>query len=285
MYQRSEAFFNGYDGAKLFLQKWSTLNSVGTILITHGQGEHSDCYHRLISGFKNTGWNFIAWDLRGHGRSEGLRGYARDFHDYVSDFHLFLETALSLSEIKNKPIILLSHSLGGLIQTCALLEKSEILKSANIKAQVLSSPLFGVSVEVPAWKDAGATLLQKIAPKITLGNELKNEDLTRDKDVIREYELDTYRHSRMSSGVYLGFKREFPIVLAKASEINLPTFLHISDHDPVVSSEAALKFFDALSSKIKGLKIVENGKHELYNDIVRAEVIQSVIDFVDQFKK
>ena len=284
MYQRSESFFHTTDGSKLFLQKWSTEKSVGTIFITHGQGEHSDCYHRLIEGFDQTGWNFIAWDLRGHGRSDGLRGYANDFHDYVSDYHLFLDTALKLPEVKNKPVILLAHSMGGLIQTCALLEKPETIENKDIKAQVLSSPLFGVSVAVPAWKDVGATFMQSLLPKITLNNEIKNEDLTRDPAVIREYELDTYRHGRISSGVYLGFKREFPIVLSRAAEITLPTFLHISDQDPVVSSEAALKFFDEVTSGSKGLKIVENGKHELYNDTVRTEVIQAVIQFVEQFK-
>ena len=102
---------------------------------------------------------------------------------------------------------------------------------------------------------------------------------------IREFELDTYRHGRISSGVYLGFKREFPLVLEKAAEIRLPTFMHISDQDPVVSSEAAMKFFDAISSEKKGLKIVEGGKHELYNDTVRDEVIREVLNFVNQFKK
>ena len=285
MYQRSETFFHAFDGSKLFLQKWSTEKSVGTIFVTHGQAEHSDCYHRLINGFANTGWNFIAWDLRGHGRSDGLRGYANDFRDYVSDYHLFLETALRLPEVQSKPVVLLAHSMGGLVQTCALLEKPEVLENKNIKAQVLSSPLFGLSVAVPAWKDISSSIVQKLVPKLTLSNEVKNEDLTRDEVVIRECELDTYRHGRISSGVYLGFKREFPIVLAHASEIKLPTYLHISDQDPVVSSEAALKFFDAIDSQNKGLKIVENAKHELYNDIVRTEVIQSVIDFVEQFRK
>ena len=285
MYQRSELFFSGFDGAKLFLQKWTAANPVGTVLFTHGQGEHSDCYARLIAGFENSGWNFMGWDLRGHGRSEGLRGYAKDFQDYVLDYHLFLKQALSLTEISSKTIVLLSHSMGALIQTCALLEKPWAELEPQIKAQVLSSPLFGVAIEVPAWKDAGATVLNNFLPKLTLGNEIKNSDLTRDNGVIREYEMDTYRHHRISSAVYLGMKREFPKVLAQASEIKLPTLMHISDRDPVVSSEAALKFFEAFSSSVKQLKIVEGGKHELYNDTGREDVIKTVLDFVNQYKK
>lgn len=285
MYERSELFFNGYDGAKLFMQKWSTPNAVGTILFTHGQAEHSDCYHRLIDGFAGTGWNFIGWDLRGHGKSEGLRGYAKDFNEYVSDHSIFIDKCMGLAEVSAKPVILLGHSMGGLIQTCGLLENKYTQKYSEIRAQVLSSPFFGVAIEVPAWKDAGAGVLNSFLPKITLSNEIKNEQLTRDVAVMREYETDTYRHGRISSGVYLGFKREFPIVMSRAGEIKLPSFLSISDNDPVVSSEAALKFFDLIQSDIKGLKIVEGGRHELYNDVVRDEVIKAVVDFVEQFKK
>jgi lysophospholipase len=278
MYKRSESFFNGYDGTKLFLQKWIVENAKGTILFTHGQGEHSDCYLRLINALDEQNWNFIGWDIRGHGKSEGLRGFAKDFDEYVLDYKIFLDKTLELIEVRGKPIVLLAHSMGGLIQTCALAEKKNL--NSSITAQILSSPMFGVAVDVPEWKDKGASFINSILPKVTLGNEIKNEQLTRDLDVIREYEQDTYRHGRISSGVYLGFKREFPRVLGKASDIHIPTLLHISDNDPVVSSEAALKFFDALASQSKTLKIVEGGKHELYNDTVRVEIFKVVINFL-----
>ncbi|MBC7420488.1 MAG: lysophospholipase [Bdellovibrio sp.] len=279
MYQRSETFFKGYDNTKLFLQKWIASNAKGTILFTHGQAEHSDCYQRFIDGLDNQKWNFIGWDLRGHGRSDGIRGYAKDFNEYVFDFKIFIDLCLNFSEVKDKPVVLLAHSMGGLIQTCSLLENL----TPNISAQVLSSPLFGVSVEVPAWKDAGAGIINAFLPKITMSNEINASQLTHDPEIIREYEQDTYRHNRISSGVYLGFKREFPKVLTRASEITLPTLLHVSDNDPVISSPSALKFFEELGSSQKTLKIIEDGKHELYNDTARKEVYKTVIDFLQTF--
>ncbi len=281
MYTRSETFFNGYDGTKLFLQNWGCKKPKGTILITHGQGEHSDCYLRLINSLEIQGWNVMAWDLRGHGKSEGLRGYAKDFDEYVLDYKILLDFALGLHDVHNKPVVLLAHSMGGLIQTCTLSERKHL--NEVIAAQVLSSPLFGVAVEVPEWKDKGAGLINSIFPKLTLNNEIKNDLLTRDLDVIREYEQDTFRHNRISSGVYLGFKREFARVVSKAGNITIPTLMHISDNDPVVSSQSALQFFDALASQNKVLKIFEGATHELYNDTVRTEVFKAVSDFLKQF--
>ncbi len=283
MYKRSESFFTGHDGTKLFLQKWVVENPKGTVFITHGHGEHSDCYSRLINALDGQGWNFIGWDLRGHGKSEGTRGYAKDFDSYVLDYKIFLEKALGFIEVHGKPVVLLAHSMGGLIQTCGLAENKQFQK--NVVGQILSSPLFGVAVEVPEWKDKGAGFINSLLPKVTLHNEIHNDLLTRDLEVIREYEQDTYRHNRISAGVYLGFKREFKTILSKAQEITIPTLMHISDNDPVTSSPVALKFFDALASENKRLKIFEGAKHELYNDIIRVEVFKVVIDFLKQFVK
>lgn len=284
-YTRSETFFKGYDQTKLFLQTWIRPDAVGTVFFTHGQAEHSDCYHRLIQGLQQikdaTRWNFVGWDLRGHGRSDGIRGYARDFDEYVLDFEKFIEIALRLEPVQNKPIILLAHSMGGLVQTCALLEKKYAEHFPQIKGQILSSPLFDVSVPVPTWKDSGAEFLNKILPKITLGNEIKNEMLTRDPAVIREYEKDTYRHNKISSGVYLGFKREFQRCAQRAADIQVPTLLILSDNDPIISSTAAMKIFDQFSNPEKSLKIFENAKHEIFNDTCRDEAFKAVQQFLD----
>lgn len=282
--KRSESFFRGYDQTKLYLQKWDVAQSCGTILVTHGQAEHSDCYNRLIDGFQKSEegklWNFIGWDLRGHGKSEGTRGYAKDFDEYVLDFHLFLDEALRIESVKNKPVLLLAHSMGGLIQSCALREK----RYDQFNAQILSSPMFGLSVPIPAWKESGSELINRLLPKMTLSNEITNEQLTRDPEVIKQYEQDTYRHTKISAGVFLGFKREFEKVVTTAGSLTLPTLMHISDNDPVVSTPQAQIFFENLMATDKVLKIFEGGKHELFNDTLRDEVYKTVINFCNGHK-
>lgn len=282
--KRSESFFRGYDQTKLYLQKWDADQSCGTILINHGQAEHSDCYNRLINGFQKSeqgkNWSFIGWDMRGHGKSEGVRGYAKDFDEYVLDYHLFLDECLRIDSVKGKPVMLLGHSMGGLVQSCALREK----KYDNFKAQVLSSPMFGISQPIPAWKESGSELLNTFLPKVTLGNEITNEQLTRDPEVIKDYEQDTYRHNKISAGVFLGFKREFDKIVSTAGNLTLPTLIHISDDDPVVSTSQTQLFFENLAATDKTLKIFNGGKHELYNDICRDEVYNLVINFFNEHK-
>lgn len=280
MYQRSEKFFKGHDGIKLFMQKWvwstKTKDSIGTIFFTHGTGEHSDCYQRLINGLSHSGWNFVGWDLRGHGKSDGIRGYAKDFEDFVFDYQIALDQVFADPDFKNKPIVVLGHSKGGLIQTCSLLARQD----SRVVGQILSSPAFGLALQVPLWKDMGAGLLNTLLPQLAIPNGIDLSALTHDPEIIREYEKDTYRHMKMSAGIYLGMKRKFDEVREQAGEIKLPTFMSISNHDPVVSTEAALHFFDLIGSEIKRLKVVEDAKHELYNDTNRDDVYKAIADFL-----
>lgn len=276
MLKRSESYFKGHDNEKLFLQTWMNPKAEATILITHGQAEHSECYQRFVDGLsQHIPLNFIGWDLRGHGKSDGLRGYAKDFDDYILDYHCFYNACLQLDFTQNLPLFIMGHSMGGLIQTCAISES----QFSQVKAQILSSPLFGLNLAVPVWKESAASLANKIAPKITLGNEIKYDQLTRDLEVIKEYEKDSYRHNKISPSVFLGMKREMEKNPSRAQTITIPTFLNISSSDPIVSSSSAIQFFESIASQNKVLKLVEDGKHELYNDTCREEVFKSISDF------
>jgi alpha-beta hydrolase superfamily lysophospholipase len=282
MLTRAEKFFKGFDKTKLFLQTWENPKAKATVLITHGQAEHSDAYLRLVDGLsQHLDLNFIGWDLRGHGKSDGLRGYAADFDNYVLDYDCFVEEVMNLPLIKNKPIFVLGHSMGGLIQSCALVEK----KYTQFAAQVLSSPLFGLELPVPVWKSSAADLVNRFIPKLTLGNEIKFDRLTRDLSVISEYEKDLYRHDKISTGVFLGIKREVDKIKSRGPDITLPTFLNISDHDPIISTKDALEFFESIGSLDKRLKMIEGAKHELYNDTCREEVFQAVAEFLKEHIK
>jgi hypothetical protein len=211
--------------------------------------------------------------LRGHGRSNGKRGYAANFNDFVYDMEIFLEEAFKTFKFK-APVILLGHSMGGLIQTKFLITNPN---KFQIKAQVLSSPLFGFSVAVPSIKDKAARILYATFPKVTLGNELSYDMLTRDASVIAEYEKDHLRHDVISSGIYLGMIDSFQMVFPRAHEITLPTFMQIAENDPVVSSLKAKEFFELISSANKRIVIYDDGaRHENYNDIHRDKVFQDL---------
>ncbi|KYG68276.1 hypothetical protein AZI87_03185 [Bdellovibrio bacteriovorus] len=279
MYKRSEGFFKGYQDINLFFQIWDNPNARGTVIINHGQGEHSESYHRLIKAFENDQWSFYGWDLRGHGRSEGRRGYVAQFDDYCKDYKIFLDMVLKNEKVKQGPVILFCHSMGALIELKTLLRNPD----TRCDGIVVSSPLLGVSVPVPVYKSKGAVILNSLLPTITMGNELTNDMLTRDPDVIREFEQDALRHNRISPGAFLGFLESFEYVLPRANEIKKPALFVIAENDPVVSSLETKKFYDKLGSQKKEIYIYPEAKHEVVNDIMRTTVFADIKKFLDGF--
>lgn len=281
MFKISEGRFKGVKNVELYFQAWTVPAPRGTIVITHGHGEHTDSYKRVVEGLKNENWDIYAWDMRGHGRSEGIRGFAETFDLYCDDFKIFLNQVRAIPGVLDRPLVYLSHSMGSLVQL-----KTIILNPAlEPDAMVLSSPLVGLGVTVPPIKKFGAEWLKKLAPTVTMWNEVRNQDLTRDPDVIREFEQDPFRHARICAGVYLGFLESFPIVQKEAAQIHCPTLMQGTNKDPIISTPEALRLFENLGSSDKVLKIYDNAKHEIYNDIVREQVLQDLREFLAGVRK
>ena len=149
MLQRFEGHFLNSDDSEMFFQSWTKDEPAqGTILITHGLAEHSECYHPLGKVLAENNWHVVGWDLRGHGRSEGKRGYIRDFNDYVTDLATLIKVVKKQKDVPASPFVLFGHSMGGLITLEYLLHH----KDEQPDAAVLSSPALGLSVQVPPLK-------------------------------------------------------------------------------------------------------------------------------------
>ncbi|MFM6930162.1 MAG: lysophospholipase [Bdellovibrio sp.] len=277
MYKRSEGFFKGFDNTNLFFQVWDNPSAKGTIIFTHGHGEHSESYHRLVEAFANDQWSFYGWDLRGHGRSEGRRGYAAEFDDYCKDYKIFLDMVMANEKIKGKPVVLYCHSMGGLIEIKTLMRNPDI----NYQAAIISAPLLGVALPIPQLKAKAAGILYKILPQVTLGNELNNSMLSSDPDVLREYEQDSLRHTKMSPGVFMGMLESWEYVRPRANELKKPVLFLLPEDDPVCSTPESKKFYEHIGSKKKEIYIYPNAKHEVINDVMRTTVFADIKKFLD----
>jgi alpha-beta hydrolase superfamily lysophospholipase len=284
--QRYESHFKGYQGLELFLQSWQnskdTPPSRGTLVITHGMGEHSECYHHTAEALVAMGWTVVSWDLRGHGRSEGKRGYIADFGQYALDLGFFLRHLKNADKLAG-PFALIGHSMGGLITLRHLLnELNEGMSSPTPHAVTLSSPLLGVALAVPVVKDLAAKFLYRVIPSITLFNEIKYEDLTRDPVFLKSYASDTLRHDKISPGIYLGMLENMALVKEQASRIQLPMLVQAAGEDKVVSLQAIREFFPILGSKEKSLIVYEGSYHEIFNDLDRSQVYKDLDVFLTQ---
>jgi alpha-beta hydrolase superfamily lysophospholipase len=277
MSQRYEGFIEGYQGLEIFYQGWRLEKQRGTVLITHGLGEHSDIYDPLARALNLTGWAVVAYDLRGHGRSEGQRGYVADFKNLERDLSIMIDFVATNVHVAGGPLVLFGHSLGGLITLKTVLTYS----FSNLAALCLSSPALGVALEVPAWKHRLAQAAASYLPRLTMFNELYSRQLISDPNVQADYDRDPLRHDKISPGLYLGILAAMTDVEKHSTRFELPVLLQIPRRDSVVDSEASIRFFDHLTVKRKVLKIYENSLHEVFNDIERDHALRDLGNFLD----
>src|SRR5260370_12968220 len=96
-------------GGQLFFRRWiPDCQSKGTIVIAHGLGEHSGRYVHVGDFFARAGLAAVAFDLRGHGSSDGKPVFINCYQDYLDD----LESVIAHVE-SSEPLILFGHTLRG----------------------------------------------------------------------------------------------------------------------------------------------------------------------------
>jgi alpha-beta hydrolase superfamily lysophospholipase len=277
MLKRSEGYFRGKDDIELFFQMWSPAKPTATLVINHGAGEHTECYQRLVDGLSDLNLRFVAWDMRGHGRSEGKRGVVKRFSEYTSDLEIFID--FFRKEVSNDPLGMIGHSLGGLVTLTTLIKNPDM----NVKCAVLSSPLLGIQVDVPEIKKIAAKYLAQYLPTVTLWNEIDDRILTHDKKVLEEFAKDPLRHDRVCPKLYLDMIAYTEKIKKEGANLTLPVFFQLSGKDKVVSTRASVDFFDTVKSKNKELKIYENSFHEIYNDIEREIAFADIKVFLKKY--
>ena len=110
------------DGTRLYWQSWRPDGTPTALLfVIHGLKDHSERYAAMAAELNARGIAVAAFDLRGHGRSEGRRAWVRRFEEYLDDAELVLRTVRH--EYPSTPLFLFGHSMGGAIVTRMVIER------------------------------------------------------------------------------------------------------------------------------------------------------------------
>lgn len=278
-YEQREYYFDDPELPKLFMQSWvrPDLTPKGCVLITHGIAEHSDCYDHVAKALADHQWLVFGWDLQGHGRSPGKRGYVREFDHFSRDLKTIIKKIKEDETLPTSEFHLIGHSMGGLITLQTLLSDHP----PRIKSAILSSPATGIAMEVPKIKEVASRLLNQFWPTLTINTEMQYHLLSRDPEKTASYSKDPLRHSKISAPLYEGMLSTMDWVSENISKLSTPVFFQIAGKDGIVNTQASLDLFKKIPGK-KKLKLYEESFHEIYNDLNKQEGIDDLIDYLGQ---
>jgi acylglycerol lipase len=237
----------------------------GVVLITHGYAEHCGRYHEVAHVIVNAGWAALSYDVRGHGKSPGERGYIDRFTTYLTDFAAMQAAARELAPAP-APMVLLGHSHGSLITLRALADD----RPPRVAAAIVSSPFLALKLRVPGYQRVLASVASKIAPKLSQPNALRVEDLTADKAKQAERVADKLCFDVATSRWFTEASAAQAYVFEHAGRIQLPTTWLVG-HDDAIADPARSR---AIASKIAGATYHDllGMKHEVFNEVERGKV-------------
>ncbi len=253
------------DGLRLHTLTQPAATEKAVVVITHGMGEHSGRYPHVLAHFAENGITACTYDLRGHGRSEGRRGYVGHYENFLSD----LQHVFDHFQRKDRPVFLYGHSLGGQITVNFL-----VRHRPPVTGVILTSPWLDLAFRPPVWRLALAAVAAKIYPRLTQNAPPMEQNLSRDVEWLESLKAPGLAHRRMSAGLFTALVREAGKARRAAGKIKLPLLLMHGGDDPVTCVEASRAFLTAASSPDKELQIWPEMLHETHNELDRHKVLE-----------
>lgn len=255
--QESTNWLEGGDGTTLFYRKYVPETERFQVVISHGLGEHSGRYGHVVDTLCPIGASLWIHDHRGHGRSHGKRGHINDFEDYLQDLKILIEMA----KTDGKPLLLLGHSMGGLIALSFVGRYP-----GHVDGLIVSSPLLGVPKPPHPLLKAIARILSMVWPSSPFNNQLDPTLISHDGAEVRAYIQNEWVHSRISARWFTRCMAEIDAIGGAPEAIDTPILMQVAGDDQLVSAAASLAYFDGLTVSDKTLFHYENLYHEIYNE-------------------
>ncbi len=265
-----------YDGVELQLYEYSGEGRDRLMLISHGLGENGLRFAHVAAFFNAAGYDVVAFDHQGHGRSTGGRGTIRSTESLVG------ETAAVLAAVNSpryRHRVLYAHSMGGLLGLAALRDRSFAIQ---LSAAIISAPPLALAFEPPRVLVAVAGLAARLVPNLTKDNGLDVNAISRDPAVVAAYLDDPTNHRRMSmrlANLFLELPKQ---LLAEAHDAGLPILLIHGDADRICAVEGSRTYAALNASSGVVLREWPGGFHEMHHEPEQDEVLAFAKTFLDE---
>ncbi len=273
-----DANLKSKDGIDLFVRGWEPENKPKAVIaLIHGHGEHVGRYEHVAKAMTNAGYVFAGFDLRGHGKSGGIRGHFPSWDAVmqdIRDFFIFLT-----QRYPDLPQFIYGHSLGGLIVITYALQNKKGLQGVIATGAGLRSQIHDQKLKVTVAKVLGS-----IAPTALIPSGLDISILSRDPAVIKAYNSDPLVHDRMSLGFGKAGLNATDYAWAHAEEFSVPLLIMhgAADRNTYPHGSADFSKLAAKNNKDVTLKLWDGLYHEVHNEPEKEQVIQFMIDWLDR---
>ncbi len=246
--------------------RWLVEEPRYVVLLVHGYGEHMGRYSEVAARLAADGASVYGLDHVGHGRSDGERVLIEDLERVVDDLRLLHDRATE--EHPDLPVVLIGHSMGGLIAARYAQRFDE-----DLAGVVLSAPVLG------EW----AAVHQLLAADPIPDTPIDPATLSRDPKVGAAYAADPLVwHGPFKRPTLEALRAELHTVATGPTFGDLPVlWLHGSD-DQLVPYDGTARGWRQVRGSRSESATYPGARHEIFNETNRREVLSDVLAFVNR---
>lgn len=261
-------------------------DEVCAVYFLHGLADHMERWDSLKNFLIDRKVSFYGHDQRGHGRTElGVKAYIEDFNIFVDD--TVKEIECLKRDKPDVPLIIMGHSMGGLIAVMVSLKRPDLIHGA-----ILSAPYLKLSDNVSPFLKRLAWGIARVFPRFYMPwNSIDREKLTPN---LEQREKDENDPLLWHYGVRAGFAVEMFKALDETeknlSAYSIPTFIFHGEFDDVCDYSGSLKLAELKPDLVKLVRY-EYPYHSLFHlmpedtEIVMNDVHEKILELLGNCKR
>lgn len=268
--------FVASDGDNIVIQDWPLAPGTrlrGVVVVVHGLGEHAGRYDAVARKLNDWGFAVRGYDQYGHGESGGVRGGLPSDMRLVDDLADILDATRARLE-PQVPLILLGHSMGGLVAA-----RLVSLNKRPLQGLVLSSPALDPGLS--PFQKLLLAVLPALAPDLRVGNGVDANYLSHDAAVVQAYRDDRLVHDRISARLARFIAKQGAATVSAAAQWTLPTLLLYAGADKLVSPAGSRAFASAAPPAVVTSQCFEPLYHEIFNETDAGPVFVALQTWLD----
>lgn len=268
-------FHISHDGINLFFREITPEKKVNAVIcLIHGLGDHSGWFKDLFNFFVGSNFAIFTFDLRGHGKSEGMRGHIPSYEALMKDIDLLFNIAQK--SFQGVPLFLYGHSFGG----------NQVLNYAlrrhpDISGIIASAPWLRLYSNPSRIKLYSNFFMSKVKPSVYVNNVVNEENLSHNQDISISQKQDPLVHNFVSASLFTNAYKSGEWAIKNASDLDIPLLLLHGDSDKITSCSASEEFIKNAPANFVTFKVWEGLYHSLHNEISNNDIFTNILEWIN----
>jgi alpha-beta hydrolase superfamily lysophospholipase len=265
------------DGLSIFYRyKQPAIKTQNVLLFLHRGHEHSARIMPFANNLSQDEYWCFAFDLRGHGRSDGPRAWAENFDVWVQDLNSFTGHIQQQFGLSPKDTVLIANSVGSVMALSWILNYAP-----NLKGCILGAPAFSIKLYIPLALPV-LKLVSRFSNKRFVTSYVRSSLLTRDKNEAKAYDNDKLITKQIGVNILTSLFATVKNIFNRLKDFETPVLVFTAGKDYIVDNKYHNTFVNGISSAIKEHIFLPEFRHALFHEKDQQRILIPCQQFIKQ---